>query len=134
MLFSRKGAKANLRPPLFSTTYVPTLLFWTESSHFEKTALVPLFLPEICRFEMTLPSNIYAFFKPITLFADSMWKYLLLLTKLGVCIAHGHRFIMINRSVSKKSLCRSDTSKRSAKNKFENQYFVFFKTWKVLWN
>ena len=35
-------------------TYVPTLLFWTGGSRFERTAPVLPFLPEIFRFEMIL--------------------------------------------------------------------------------
>ena len=43
------------------------------------------FLPEISRFEMILAgmSNIYEFFKSITLFTNSTWKSWLLVTKLG---------------------------------------------------
>ena len=80
---------------LFSSAllpYVPTLLFRTGSSRFQRTAPVLPFIPEIFHFEMILAwiSDNYEFFKLITLFVNSMWKSWLLATKLGACVALGH--------------------------------------------
>ena len=49
-------------------------------------------IPEISRFEIILASisDIYEFFKSITLFKNSMGKSWLLVTKLGPCVALGH--------------------------------------------
>ena len=69
--------------------FVPTLLClnerlpfnWKDSSHLPVSSWN---FP----FEMILPciSDSYEFFKSITFFTDSMWKYLLLLARLGTCI------------------------------------------------
>ena len=72
-----------------NVTYIPTLPFWTVGSRFQRTAPALPVLPEISRFEM-IPvwvSDIYEFFKSITLFTNSIWKSWLLITKLGACVA-----------------------------------------------
>ena len=72
-----------------TTSYVPTLPFWTRSSRVERATPVLPFLPEISRFEMILASmsDIYELFKSITLLTNSIWKSWLLETKL---VALGH--------------------------------------------
>ena len=71
--------------------YVQTLPLWTGGSRFQNTPPVLQFLTEIPRFEMILAcmSDIYEFFKSITRFRNSMWKFWLLLTKSRACIAFG---------------------------------------------
>ena len=89
---SRASLNKILSAPNVTFTYVPTLLFWTMDSRFEMTAPALPVLPEISRFEM-IPvwmSDIYEFFKSITLFTNSIWKPWLLITKLGACVALIH--------------------------------------------
>ena len=71
---------------------VPTLPFWTGGSLFKWAAPILPFLPEISCFEMTLiwMSDIYEFFRSVTLFTNSMEKSWLLVTKLGACITLGN--------------------------------------------
>ena len=85
--------------------YVLTLPFWTGGSRFERIAPVLPILRKISHFEMILAwmSDIYEFFKPITLFTNSMWKYWPLITKSCAYIApvyhlHHHLWIRVNKS------------------------------------
>ena len=89
-------------------SYVPTLPFWTGDSRFDRTTFVFAFLPEFFRFEMILGwiSDIYKFFKSITLFTRSMSKSWLQETKL-VALDYPTIFMMsctVCRSVSTKAL------------------------------
>ena len=79
-------------------------------------------------------SDIYEFFKSITLFKNSMRKSWLLVTKLGPnvalsCHLHPEQQIQVN-----KNTYSFDTSERSTKNEYENQQFVIFELQKVFWN
>ena len=68
--------------------YVSTLLFWMGGSRFKRTTSVLPFLSEISCFEIALASmsDIYKFFKSITLFTNSLWKSWPLVIKLGACV------------------------------------------------
>ena len=48
-------------------------------------------------------SDLYEFFKSITILANSMWESWLLLTKLGTCVAIGYHLTISSRSVSTNS-------------------------------
>ena len=75
-------------------------------SRFERTTPVLPGLSEISRFEMILTqmSEIYEFFKSITLFTNSMWKSWLLIAKVCACIAlvhdlHHQLYIRVNKAL-----------------------------------
>ena len=105
-------------------THVPILPFWAGGSRLEKKAPVLSVLPEISRFEMILAwmSGTYEFSNSITLFTNSMWKYWLLINKLGAGVALVHHppiclstiFIISFRSVSTKALIALALAKKTA--------------------
>ena len=74
-------------PLLYPPSYFPTLPFWIGGSRVQKAAPALPFIPEISYFVMILAwmSDIYEFFKSITLFKNSMWKFWLLVIKLDAC-------------------------------------------------
>ena len=109
---------------LFPFGYVPTLLFWTGGSHFERAAPALQFLPKVSHFEMSLTkiSDIYEFFKSVTLFTNSMWKSWQLITKSGACVALLFTvFIVSFWFVSTKPLIILALAK-AASRQSENQY------------
>ena len=104
-------------------TYVPTLLFRTGDSRFERTAQFLTFVAESSRFEMALAkmSGLYEFCKMITLFTNFRWKFWPLVTKLGACAAlvyhfHHEQLIRVNKSTN----CFFK-SERCTENESENQ-------------
>ena len=113
---------------LLLNSKVPTLPFWTEGPRFERATAIHPFLPEISHFEMILAwmSGIYEFFNLITLFTNSMWKYWLLVTKIGANFALGHHLRHgLSIRVNKNTYCFG-TSKGNARNKFKNRRSLWF--------
>ena len=64
--------------------------------------------------------------KLITIFANPVWQYWLLMTKLGVCIDLGNHLIISSIFLLQ--------VKKQPKQVPESRQFVNFKPWKVLWN
>ena len=110
----------NIKKQWESSTHVPTVLFRTGDSRFERTVQFLTFLAESSRFEMTLAkmSGLYEFYKMITLFTNFMWKIWPLVTKLGACAVlvyhfHHEQLIRVNKSTNcffKKEQCTENES------------------------